>query len=1449
MKKLILGAVIAAVVPLFAAIVDIDTAEELATKFPADTTGSTINYKGASATFSGPLVLSGTNNKSSTINVENADTTLTLTGAVTPSAPRPFVKLGPGTLLWSVSSGAPSFTGGWNQYGGGMKLAWDADGNLLSTAGGNEFTIGDGTFVYNVPGKTLNGQNVSLGSSESTVAPRLEVLGGTFQAGNILNLGYGADYTKFEGPDVCYVGPNGKLSFASIWMGRKLGGTPNHLIDVNGGILESYQKGIGSNNDLLTISVHDGATFHHTFESSGVNRSIGNYNGAADSHFTLGSNTKVNVLTNSLLQMTSFANSGVLTVEDSRFEMDQVPPSILINNTQQSGTVNLNGVTLAPFTTNMVATLIGNVAKLNIGEKGVTVETANAATLDAKATGTGTITKKGAGYLSMQATDLPVKVDEGTAAFAIPGTGGSGTITPAAGTKVVAAGANALGDMTLKAGAETNVLEPGRQSMATLKSTFNFTASCVPHADGWIALNHPRVVNAYWNGAKTVDGGVPGGIWFKEKVDLARKLIVDFDYAVYITHPKATGAYKPYGFSCIWQNYANTLVTTNGHDRNSGFDPAWGKACHGVCFDAPNSSMHELREVSGKLTYDWDDYAKQGLHGVDGQGTIANPARGHIEYDPTTHEIAFTMSRNGQSWTFYSTNNLASTTATPDNSCYFGIIGGGPQYSATARGGHLVKNVTLRYADDPAPAAETVAVGGKLDVAANETMNISLSTDEAHKDYKVDALNYAAGATVNVGGAAEASLTPTAISGSGKLVKTGAAKLGLSSPLYPIAALDVQQGGLTLGDDTEFNDVLTFDTDHWQINEIAENRKSGAITANSIAIGRYLNAATGTDHYTGMINSKMRIRVDQPFSLSYDLKIDKNNVQHINGFFSVLFHNDPRGAATVGKAATAEANLNSLANVKNCAAIVYGGQNSGGHANQVMYAEGDNIGMGSGTWYSTSPVKFGWTDGVNNTSETNGAVTVTYDPATKNLHLHMMHYGKTSNTETNALGEAQRIVSFYDRDFANVDLEEAVGDKYAHLAFAVNTDGQWHALRQTITNLRYTKVEGPLAPAAENWTCKNNGDATHENPVSQVNKDGISVGRNVNGKGQISANVTCNTRVKVNTHWKLEYDLELGHQNTAGNYGRVGVYFHNDPNGANAPATYNTAQVDNWATFLMGVQKFAAVIWTGNYADANHANCLAIAKNLYNDADLTYKSISPLVNGAPGIVVNHRGATKMHVVLTYDPSAKNIHAVLTQSTDHSGMAGTFQTKEVDLPVDLYAEVGNDDYAYIGFGATSGASYGYHAYQQRVVNLTYTDLDIQTVVGPYADELTIDDNAAISRAEGIASAPVKLADTLTVANGASLGFTGMMTAGSVACDGMFTVDGGVFAVADENTLKDVKKINLANGAKLNIPAGVTITLKGIYKDGVRLANGTYTDDIVEGGGSVEVAAPGLMILLK
>lgn len=351
-------------------------------------------------------------------------------------------------------------------------------------------------------------------------------------------------------------------------------------------------------------------------------------------------------------------------------------------------------------------------------------------------------------------------------------------------------------------------------------------------------------------------------------------------------------------------------------------------------------------------------------------------------------------------------------------------------------------------------------------------------------------------------------------------------------------------------------------------------------------------------------------------------------------------------------------------------------------------------------------------------------------------------------------------------------------------------------------------------------------------------------------------------RLPMGRSWRLTADLYIvgyqdwgggGEQQWPGN--AITIFCHNDSkglayrgSGGNSGGFGNSVQ-NGWA-----LNFFA-------YSDADRKQrfCWTTGGDDYNRAGRS-DTFAP-------VIINNRKLT--HFDITHTASNKTVKVVLSQGTNS-------HTTEF-AGVDLKSLLGNNDFAWFGFGTGGGGAHGVCSWHN--VRLSFPDgADADQTANFFKD---VEITAPVSsvqvdsrRANGV----FRLAPTVSVAAGSamvarSVGLPSTLTMGTlrlgegatvggdantiVKPDALVTagdlhVEGTTLALNSTDAVGDDADVYLTSGAKLRLDFNGTLFVRRVYVDGVRQPRNVFgpgTDWIDPASTGSLANGSGLMLLLR
>ena len=1057
----------------------------------------TISYTGPTATYGGLFTADPGSQHGTTVEVTDPSATLTLASSAQSSGG--LVKTGPGGL--TIKTGGITY--GYSDVQGGY---WSSYSHIRWTDGAVSYcypaiAVVNGTLTIDAPGgsaESVMPDSVIGLYDTSSPAPSatMKVMGGTVNFNNSLTINRGVGTTSDHPASTLYVTTNAWAQMVNVWMTTS--GIDNNsysgdsFLDVDGGrVTVNNSVQFGRANGNAHILVRNGGLFEQkkTLESAWYvdNKPTwvfdlpNNSNAYVNTTFEISgcSTARIETVSNKKMKYSKYRN--VVKVHDGGV--------LLLNNTSYYATNGLHGgfaefneATLAPLDFKLVSNWFAGLQSYDVGAGGLVVTNETLAYLGGTSTGSGTITKLGDGMLSLHPGSAAMDVRGGSIRLLAnsyhPETAfdTGGTVTAANGTTVEIVGDGALGNMTLTPGGQRSVFR-ARGLEASLNG-WEFSRTTSFRYDGWLKANETRRTEV-------------GSIWRKEAMDVTRSFTLSFDM-----YPTCYATTYPYGFSVAWQNTA------------AGKTFAAAEAARGLCYrkienpcpnsyaigyDVAGSMVRFARSVDlgngttgGYFLAGNDDH--DGLFSASASGvrpSATDCLRLTCAYDAELHQMVLTIRRLADSTSKSFTNNVNLAERCGGGAAYLRLAGQSgistDSHGNRMEGEYLFGSIKLNYGT---PAETRVAVGGRVSVPNNGTFNATLDEDPSVKAWTVNELARNNGdVTLNVSGAADASLGFSSFSGTGNIVKTGDASLGIGIGVSPLVGnLRVENGGLAFFPVGAA--LLAPTAANWQFSKpTAAEVEAGSTPADSgglfvsggFALGRTSNKE-GT--YSDNVNSTHRVYVGGRWKLSYRLKVSSNTNYGLL-YFSLFFHNDPRGAAAKGTA------YGATSGIENGAFVIWSPHAvQGGEVNNGVLVTGTPQKPTSGNTVSYSPVSLTAVGRTNiadpvtgNVGITNkiANVTLTYDPIAKKLNMKL---------------DQEEGDHHFDHDFA-IDIPAAVGGNYAYIGFGTSTPANWFNVVQTVTDLAFDdgtdrSIDGTLALTQPSTTIRLDGAAGQTNRLAST---------------------------------------------------------------------------------------------------------------------------------------------------------------------------------------------------------------------------------------------------------------------------------------------------------------------------------------------------------------------------
>lgn len=682
------------------------------------------------------------------------------------------------------------------------------------------------------------------------------------------------------------------------------------------------------------------------------------------------------------------------------------------------GSLEIDGGTICSSTNGVEAEWFPYGERHVVGAQGGIVTTPTIASLGGWTSGSGTLTKRGAGTVSMMPSAASVRVEEGGVAFhAIQNRAddidcllaANASVTVSQGAEVRVSGRNALGAMLLEAGDGTYYFGTVGEDHAADQSAWAMVNAAHLRTDGWFCLTDGRIQSK------------AGATWRTTKMPVNESFEISVDY--YVTKlSQAKGAYVPFGVAMVWQNDGtNMQKITSGNYRALGYASSsrtWRNS-FALGYDAAAKCMRVSHDDgAGSYFSDADEAELMDVQAID-DCSFTRPMTLVAKYDQPNRKMTFIVrSGSGIAWT-YEVENLDLAAKCGASEAYFGLTAS--DWSSTScQGEHFVGNIRLSTS---MPAAET-SVGGVASIAANTTFDAKLVDDSFNKCWSMKRLVHGDGATLNVEGPSDEMLRFSSVSGEGRLVKTGSAGLGLckSEGMMP-GTLKVSAGNLVL---CEGGVDLAANASNWKFSSV---EAGGFLSADTISVGRAVSV--GETFYDN-VALRHPLDISKKWTLFWHGKFHAVSA-YASKYMSVMLHNDPRGAAACGT------ENGTSVGVANNVTVAWQGKSNDNFGTGKVYlfkgVEGEEVIAES--YSSTINMKVG-TGGEGGSGYEDREVDfeLSYDPTTKTLRFKMRQ------------GE-----SVFELTPQQIDLSQVVGEQ-AYLAFGISTRN-WFSVNHQISNLRF----------------------------------------------------------------------------------------------------------------------------------------------------------------------------------------------------------------------------------------------------------------------------------------------------------------------------------------------------------------------------------------------------------
>ncbi|MGI5868286.1 MAG: hypothetical protein ACOX9C_02415 [Kiritimatiellia bacterium] len=844
-KHMLMVGIVFAGFVLPAAVVTVSDPADLASPSPYVVGNGMLRYTGPSATVDNAFEMQAPSGAGATIDVENEDTTLTVGGAFTTTSGA-FVKKGPGTLKLA----APDTT---QQIGihlpekpdANVAVSWDPATGAISQGFG-AYNVSEGRLVIGAPGQknVFNGWG-DIGNRSYQKNACLDVVGGEMAVtgGNAFNLccgngtienDVGSWMTVEGGADVTLTATlrilyRQWLANGSAFWGR------GHLLVKDGSRLKVTKGIVVQDAGVASLVVSNASYFANNVNDEG---------GRILSHgLVLGSGY---IGGSSVFDTTHNSTSVLWAVEARQGHSVRVGPGARLEfarpglgyaSDRIKGDATIDGGTLSSistlsFNSNPLpwAHWFTGMTNVFVGAQGATFHTRSglssvpptSAVLGpriaaAPGVAPGTIRKTGGGILSIQAMRHPIVVDEGTLRMASPETlwdkNFTGTVAFASGATLALAGNRSAAQMDVSSAQTIKLFPAGDEGV---RGAWQANGWATAGGDGRLMLN----------GCSSSGDGLYqsyGSVNRLARVPVDRSFTVTFNVRrEFIRNRPFNG-----GFAIAFHN--SEAGPSAVGDWNSLFQGGFAggsitnKACAMIVAtprdSEPNSGTGFVRFSSegaisevGAMTSN-----PQFRHFYDLSPDA--PVGCRLAYNAATKQLTLTMTRpdSGASASFTHAADIASIVGGPD--AYLAFTGCSVGNWRTA-----VTFVTdVRYvASGDASIDRLTRTGGVMALAPGASRAFLPDARFGREGYLMKSLVYGDQTTLAINPLNAGGGSPffgfERYSGSGTLVKSGTAHLGLVNTNAQNVALRVDAGGLILRREELERPKGTMDWD-WQINE------------------------------------------------------------------------------------------------------------------------------------------------------------------------------------------------------------------------------------------------------------------------------------------------------------------------------------------------------------------------------------------------------------------------------------------------------------------------------------------------------------------------------------------------------------------------------------------------------------------------------------------------------
>ena len=376
-----------------------------------------------------------------------------------------------------------------------------------------------------------------------------------------------------------------------------------------------------------------------------------------------------------------------------------------------------------------------------------------------------------------------------------------------------------------------------------------------------------------------------GAAYLKQKVDVSQSFVLTFNYLGAVG-----GNGNPYeGFVAVWQNASEGKI---------------GAGESGYVGDFPSSFACGLRSNGGGFRVGqngaWihSDGLVNNAEIFKAAGTPENRASCRMAYDAVAHTMTFEIYSRLLGKLVHEQQGVNLAEITGADEAWFGFTGAG---DGNRRMDIVLSDVNLVYGET---ALAKVKQGGNLDLTAGGRFDVRLATSRVQSGFGMDALTYASESELNVAdahaisssepAAQSAELAFESITGTGRLVKTGAADLAVRNAGND-ATIKVQEGRLVLSDESIL--PLTSETmrEFWVFRDGTSdtNGRDGKVLADG-------TVQFGADYPSGNRNGVFYakpLRVDNAWELAFTVDLTGGEK---GASFTVMLNSPDKGCLVGG---------------------------------------------------------------------------------------------------------------------------------------------------------------------------------------------------------------------------------------------------------------------------------------------------------------------------------------------------------------------------------------------------------------------------------------------------------------------------------------------------------------------------------------------------------------------